>query len=405
MQYKINTKLELEEFIMNNWNSINEYIDNEFEGREIPLYNSVDIRESKEKCVPVDNNIYPSGFNNICLLDLGNATSILEEFILNINSKAKMIGILTESHTKNTFYLDHLAYLKKTLRDAGFDHIKMISFDNNLFVGSKTKLEVLSASKFKITLEKGYLKNNKVFANEEEIDFIILNNDQSSPISLDWDSITTPVHPSPHMGWYRRSKSQHFIAYRGVIEQFSALYSIDPNLLEAKFKFVNHLDFSTKEGLSNLALAVEDIKGNKEEMKIFIKGDQGTYGMGISVVSNGEDVLNINRKSRKKMNIGKNKIKFTSALVQEGIDTILKYDNMPAEVTVYLIAGKAVGGFMRANTEKSAYENLNSKGMVFKKFCMSEIRQHQDHKTKEAIYSVIARLSSLASTYEINNKG
>ena len=73
---------------------------------------------------------------------------------------------------------------------------------------------------------------------------------------------------------------------------------------------------------------------------------------------------------------------------------------MPAEVTIYLINGKSVGGFMRANSEKDHQSNLNSRGMVFKKFCISEIRQNQDYKIKEAVYSVIARLSSIAAGLE-----
>ena len=73
---------------------------------------------------------------------------------------------------------------------------------------------------------------------------------------------------------------------------------------------------------------------------------------------------------------------------------------MPAEVTIYLIGGKSVGGFMRANSEKGSNENLNSKGMVFKKFCISEIRQNRDDVMKEAVYSIIGRLSCLASIVE-----
>ena len=125
--------------------------------------------------------------------------------------------------------------------------------------------------------------------------------------------------------------------------------------------------------------------------------------MGIQVVSEGDDVLNMNRKVRNKMDIGKNKIKFTDVLIQEGIDTILNYDKMPAEVTIYLINGKSVGGFMRANSMKDHQSNLNSKGMVFKKFCISEIRQNQDFAIKEAVYSVIARLSSIAAGLEIKD--
>ena len=58
---------------------------------------------------------------------------------------------------------------------------------------------------------------------------------------------------------------------------------------------------------------------------------------------------------------------------------------------------------MRANSQKDNQSNLNSKGMVFKKFCISEIRQNQDFAIKEAVYSVIARLSTLAAGLEIKN--
>ena len=101
------------------------------------------------------------------------------------------------------------------------------------------------------------------------------------------------------------------------------------------------------------------------------------------------------------MNIHKNKIKFTSALIQEGIDTTVQFDGMPAEVTIYTAGGRAIGGFMRGNPTRSTQENLNSRGMVYQKFCLSEIRQNKDDKIKETVYSVIARLSTLAAALEI----
>lgn len=124
--------------------------------------------------------------------------------------------------------------------------------------------------------------------------------------------------------------------------------------------------------------------------------------MGISVVSSGEEIINMNRKTRNKMDIGKNSIKFTSLLVQEGVETIIKYDDMPAEITIYLIDGESIGGFMRVNGEKDNLGNLNSRGMVFRKLCMGDVVDSpEDHTTKEAMYSVVARLATIAAAYEI----
>ncbi|MFN8369137.1 MAG: glutamate--cysteine ligase [Bacteriovoracaceae bacterium] len=132
-----------------------------------------------------------------------------------------------------------------------------------------------------------------------------------------------------------------------------------------------------------------------------MKGAQGTYGMGIMVVSSGKEIIEMNRKARNKMNAGKNNIVFTSVLLQESVDTILKYQDNPAEITVYLVGGKVVGGFMRVNPLKGVDENLNSKGMVFQRLCLNEIREDDDRRCKEMIYSAIARLANLAAGLEI----
>ena len=63
-----------------------------------------------------------------------------------------------------------------------------------------------------------------------------------------------------------------------------------------------------------------------------------------------------------------------------------------------------MGGFMRINSEKDTLGNLNSRGMIFRKLCMSDlVSTVEDHKSKDAIYSIIARLATVASAYEIKD--
>ena len=66
----IQNKNDFDNFTIENWIDINKYIDAEMDNFDIPFYNSVDIRESSTKYAPVDNNLFPAGFNNLCLLDL-----------------------------------------------------------------------------------------------------------------------------------------------------------------------------------------------------------------------------------------------------------------------------------------------------------------------------------------------
>lgn len=400
MSFSINTKEEFEKFTTSHWNTINEYIDSKFDRDFTPIYSSVDIRESKTKLAPVDHNMYPAGFNNLCALDLDYASEVFELAIKNINKDTSVVGLIPESHTKNLFYLDHLAMLGKAISDAGFE-VRFLSFDNNLF-GEESELNLVSHSQFDLHITKAKIVNGEIYGADKKIDFAILNNDQSDKIEIDWSEVTTPINPTPLIGWYARQKNKHFHFYNQVVEEFANEFSINPDLLQAKFKAVEDVDFSSKQGLEMLGAAVDELKSDlPEDKKIFVKASKGTYGMGISVVSNGEEIISMNRKARNKMDVGKNKIKFTSLLVQEGVETIIKYDDMPAEVAIYLVDGKSVGGFMRVNKEKSADGNLNSRGMVFRKFCISEIRQNQDHKSKEAMYTVVARLATLASTLEI----
>ncbi|EQC49548.1 putative glutamate--cysteine ligase [Bacteriovorax sp. BSW11_IV] len=397
--YKIQTKDELDQFVCCNWNDINSYIDEKMKTLPRPLYSSVDVRESKVKYAPVDHNIYPAGFNNICLLDLDAATNEFRKVIPRYAPDAKVVGIIPESHTKNTFYLDNIAILGKAIRDAGFE-VQFLSFDESLF--TEETLNLVSFSGYDLEIHKAKIIDGSICAGEHKTDFVVLNNDQSNPIGLDWNNIKTPIHPSPKIGWFARQKVMHFEFYHNVVNDFCEHFSVNPDLLEARFNKVEDVDFSEKVGIEKIAASVDDLlKDLPEGTNAFVKASQGTYGMGISVVNSGAEVLAMNRKDRNKMDIGKNKIKFTTILVQEGVETILKYDDMPSEVTIYLVDGKSVGGFMRANSERDSKANLNSKGMVFKKFCISEIRQNQDHKCKEAVYSLVARLSTLASCYEI----
>src|SRR6478609_9367302 len=67
-----------------------------------PFYCSIDLRDSGHKIVPVDSNLYPAGFNNICPEDLRAAPAILRALIESIalqkgHKSVSRILILPES--------------------------------------------------------------------------------------------------------------------------------------------------------------------------------------------------------------------------------------------------------------------------------------------------------------------
>ncbi|MFL5784658.1 MAG: glutamate--cysteine ligase [Bacteriovoracaceae bacterium] len=404
MSYKIHTKEDLENFICHNWDTVNRWIDDAQGSLPQPLTSSVDVRESRTKFAPVDHNMYPAGFNNICSKDLLHCADRFEEAFAKFAPGAKRVGLLPESHTKNKFYLDHLHHLKSTIESADVD-VTLFSPDPALFESGGHVVELDSHSGFPLRIHRARVENGKFIPTGDvrfDFDLIVLNNDQSVPLPVEWKTISTPVHPSPFAGWYVRQKIRHFEHYRDVANKFAAHFNINPDLIQAHFTSVPHVDYNAKDGLDELADKVDELlRTLPDGSSVFVKASQGTYGMGISVVSSGDEIRNMNRKVRNKMDVGKNNLKFTSVLIQEGVETILKFDEAPAEVTIYLVNGRSSGGFMRTNPLKGTQANLNGQGQVYRKFCISDIKQDCDHQIKEGVYSVIARLSVLAAAFEM----
>ncbi|HXH29756.1 MAG TPA: glutamate--cysteine ligase [Bacteriovoracaceae bacterium] len=406
MPHKVNTKEELEEFICHEWDNINQWIDRAQALLPQPLTSSVDVRESKTKFAPVDHNMYPAGFNNICSKDLVHCSENFKDVLLKLNPSLRRVGLLPESHTKNKFYLDHLFHLSSTIQNAGFKTV-IFSPDADLFTESGTnRLELESHSGHRIEIHAARVMDGTFMSEDPNLAFdfdaVVLNHDQSTPLKVDWKTIRTPVMPAPYVGWFKRQKINHFKHYKHTANEFAAHFKINPDLIQAQYSSVENIDFSTKEGLEELGNEVDSVLRNlPEKSSVFVKASQGTYGMGISVVASGEEIKSMNRKVRNKMDVGKNNLKFTSVLIQEGVETILKFDDAPAEVTIYLVNGKSSGGFMRTNPLKGTQANLNSQGMLYQKFCISEVKQDNDYQIKEAVYSVIARLSTLAASYEM----
>lgn len=403
---RITTKTELQTFVAENWMAINRQIDLWQSEYEQPIYSSVDVRESSRKYAPVDHNLYPAGWNNVCSKDLKKAAALFRQ---TLGESIIRIALLPESHTKNKWYLDNIYYLSQALIEAGFI-VDIVSPDKTLFESS-TEIELVSQSGFSLTLYSVDVVDHMFQRNDHKeisYDAVILNNDQSIPFDVDWKNFKTKVFPSPLAGWTRRQKITHFEYYRNVANQFCEIFNIEPDLIQAKFRAAHGVDFESKEGLEKMASEVDFLLSELPEgSSVFAKASQGTYGMGISVFTKGQEVLEMNRRTRNKMDVGKNNIKFTSILLQEGVETIVKVEDAPAEITMYLISGRSVGGFMRYNPQRGINANLNSQGMLYQKFCISDICQGTDTHQKEAVYCLISRLSVLAASkeiHELNNK-
>lgn len=384
-----------------------------------PLYCSVDLRDSGHKVVPVDSNLFPAGFNNICPEDLRNAGPI---FRAELESEAKRLGIgvpqkiliLPEFHTHNLYYAENLYYLQGILIDAGFSvKIGWQSGTDPVHLTSATGKELIA---YPTQIENGILSADGFIP-----DLILLNNDFSGGYPHYLDAVTQPILPSHMLGWHSRKKSTHFHFYNELATEFAKIIDIDPWLVQIDTQEIAPVNFNENIGIEETAQAVGKIldrlsveyRARKIEQRpfVFIKNNSGTYGMGIMTAHSAEELLHLNRRVKNKMSVGKNRMNIESVVVQEGIPTATLVNRLAAEPVIYLFGGELIGGFLRTNTEKGVEENLNSQGMVFKKLCMSDLRESdpdvtdiealQSESLLELVYGSIARISALAAGREI----
>ncbi|HAR43803.1 MAG TPA: glutamate--cysteine ligase [Bdellovibrionales bacterium] len=387
-----------------------------------PFYCSVDLRDSGYKIVPVDCNIYPAGFNNICPQDVRTASSVFRvhlDRLFPAGRRPSRILVLPESHTQNRHYIENLYHLSEIIREAGLEcrigwfgtepqesPVQLISESNKL----------LKAYPIRVT--EGVLS-----AGEFTPDLILLNNDFSGGYPALLDKVRQPIVPSHVLGWHTRKKGEHFHHYNALATEFARIIDVDPWLFQILTQEVDHVDFNENEGLDRVIDSAERVLSatrkafetheiNRKPF-VFVKNSSGTYGMGIMVIHSVDELKTMNRRTRNKMSVGKNKHPIHSVVIQEGVPTATLVNRLPAEPVIYLFGDELVGGFLRTHTQRGVEENLNTPGMVFRKLCMSDLRHPQafegafseESQDKdpilELVYGTVARISAFAAGREL----
>lgn len=388
-----------------------------------PIYASVDLRNAGYKIAPVDTNIFPAGFNNLCPSYRREAGKLFQKYIQTYHPDVKRIAILAEEHTRNIFYFENLFYLASLLRDTSFEtEIASISPDLH-----EDKNEFETADKNSITVWKAKVIDDLLKIPPFSPDLILVNNDFSLGLPDMIKKIVQPMLPTPCAGWHRRKKSDHFSWYQKLSVEFAQLITIDPWLIYAPFLAISEIDFSDEKSMARLATKVDSVLSETapkyKEYKIaarpyvFVKNDAGTYGMAVMTAESGDELLHLNKKQRQKMKVGKGSRKVTEVIIQEGIPTIDRFKGLVAEPVIYLVANKVCGGFFRLNETKNERSNLNQPGMQFTKLCFHEMLGYSNEYSEATgqslkikpydleclgmIYKNIARIASLAAGFEI----
>lgn len=379
-----------------------------------PVYASVDLRNAGYKIAPVDTNIFPAGFNNLCPSYRREAGKLFKAYIEKFHPSAQRIAILGEEHTRNLFYFENLEKLSALIRDAGFE-VALASLSPDL---PQDENQFETAEKNSITIYKARVTGYLLKIQPWTPDLILVNNDFSGGIPSSIKKIVQPLVPTPLIGWHTRKKSHHFTCYRELAKDFSKLISIDPWLLTACFRCMGEIDFADAKSMTRLATKVDillsEIRPKHKEYKIksepyvFVKNDAGTYGMAVMTAASGDELLHLNKKDRTRMKMGKGKKVVSEVIIQEGIPTVDRFKGMIAEPVIYLVDNKVCGGFFRLNEQGDDRGNLNQPGMKFTKLCFHEMLGYSNEygdtghlESLAMVYKNISRIASLASGFEI----
>ncbi len=378
------------------------------------FYNSIDLRHSDFKIAPVDTNCFPAGFNNVSDDALSIAQKAADTYLSKYFPAAKNILIIPENHTRNLNYLASIANLKEILSHKRTVEIGSLIPD----LLDETTIEYKENSSIKLhplekITDKITLKNNKNFA----ADLILLNSDLTKGIPDILQNIATPIIPSPNLGWFQRSKSQHFTIYNQLVEEFAQLLDLDSWLISTMHFTCNEIDFKEKVGVnclsSKVAQMLDKLAAKYDKYSInqkpycYVKADNGTYGMAVMPVFEVADVAEINKKNRNKMNMLKDSVRNDRVMVQEGIITADRVSDEVAEPMIYMVGGQVIANFVRVNNSRNDAQSLNHEGMKFfdvMKLSDESLNLGLPKNKIVAVYEVIAKLAALAAAKEEYNK-
>ena len=399
----------VEQMILNHMAQIEDWFRAQWLKTPPLITSSVDLRHAGFKLAPVDTNLFPAGFNNLNPAFIPLCVQACREFL---SDKIKRILLIPEEHTRNKFYLQSLVILRKILQNSGYE-VRIGHMDS-----SKPAFEVVLENNEKVVFEPITRINNKLYLPDFEPCLIMLNNDLSSGVPDLLKNLQQPMQPPWKLGWDSRLKSTHFNFFDEVTKEFVLEFSdpssasLDSWLLNPLSSSMQGIDFMEKTGIEALAVAVNkliekiQIQYNKynvtEKPFVVIKADNGTYGMGVMMVNDGDELLHLNRRQRKQMSATKGSRRLSRVLIQEGIYSAdVMSNNAVAEPVIYMIGPFVVGGFYRVHAQRGQNENLNAPGMHFEPLAFTKSPENLPNRFY--VYGVIARLAALAAAREAQN--
>ncbi|MCS6839108.1 MAG: glutamate--cysteine ligase, partial [Bdellovibrionaceae bacterium] len=158
---------------------------------------------------------------------------------------------------------------------------------------------------------------------------------------------------------------------------------VDPFWFQLETRLFPDFDVEDQKSQRNLADAVDGMiadlsnlykkHGIDDRPFVFLKNNSGTYGLAVTSVNSGSDVLEWGYRQRKRLKAAKGGRDVKELIIQEGVPTDLTHQGAVAEPVVYMVGCQTVGLFYRYHPERSHKESLNAPGSFFEKKLVSEL--------------------------------
>ena len=244
--------LELEQHLLTNQNRIESWLRAEWRKTPPPFYGSVDLRNSGFKVAPVDTNLYPGGFNNLDPDLMPLAIQAMQSVLDNTCPGAVGVLLVPETHTRNLFYLESVRTLADIIDKAGYE-VRI----GSVIEGQDEAMDFALPSGRTITLDPLMREGNRVHVRDFSPCTVLLNNDMAAGVPEILQGIEQSIVPPLELGWWQRSKTEHFTEYKKVAREFAELVDIDPWLVDPMFRNCGAIDFKKRDGETCLANTVD----------------------------------------------------------------------------------------------------------------------------------------------------
>ena len=406
---------ELEQRVLDSVPAIERWFRLEWMEHTPVFYSSVAVRNAGFKLAPVDTSLFPDGWDNLTPEMLPLAVQAAMAAIEKICPEARNLLLIPENRCDTKAYLASIAQLRRIFHRAGLN-VRIGSIDPA--VKTATTLELPGGES--LVLDPVIRTRRRLGVKGFDPCTILLNNDlRAGPPGILEDIFEQYLLPPLHAGWATRRRSKHFKCYEEVAKRLGKLLGIDPWLIHPMFDQCAGFAAGDEDGLQGLSARIDALLlkirrkykeyGINEKPFVVVKADHATHPTGVVIVREAKELEGLRRelKSGKLASIRDGS--YCDMLIQEGVLALERMNDAVAEPVVYTMDRYVVGGFYRLRADGGNDEDAGASGASFVPLAFEQATHLPQSGSKPGasapnrfyMYGVVARLASLAASYEL----